>query len=319
MRILLVKTSSLGDVIHCLPVVGDIRRALPQAEIDWVVEENYAPIPRLHPAIGKVIPLAWRRWRRQLGKRETWREMGQFRDALRATEYDWIVDTQGLLKSALVARLAKGRRVGGCAQGIREPLAARLYDRCIAVEYAQHAVDYCRAIAAGALSYAPDTPPDFGIRSATLAADWLPAGEYAVCLHAAGQASKLWPEERWIALGTALAAAGLRPILPWGTETERLRSERLAQSLPQACVPPPLDLAALAGLLAGARLVAGLDTGLTHFSAALGRPTLAIYIRSFDVVRAKLRGTAPHINLGEGGTPPSAEQAICAARELLAA
>ncbi len=315
--ILLVKTSSLGDVIHNLPVVSDIRRHFPAAEIDWVVEENYLAIPRLHPAVGRVIPLAWRRWRKELAARATWREMSAFRHALRATQYDHIIDTQGLLKSAVVARLARGYRTGGCAEGIREPLAARCYDRCIPVAYAQHAVDYCRAIAAGALGYSADAPAEFGIQSAPLAAKWLPEKGYAVFLHAAGQESKLWPESHWVALGAALAAAGLSAILPWGNAAEKARSERLAERIPQACVAPRLDLAAMAGLLAGARLVVGLDTGLTHFAAALERPTVAIYIRSFDVVRARLRGTAPHINLDGAGAPPPAEEVIRAAHQLL--
>lgn len=317
MRILLVKTSSLGDVIHNLPVASDIRQHFPEARIDWLVEESYAPIPHLHPAVSRVIPLAWRRWRRRLGARETWRAMAHFLAELRETEYDWIIDTQGLLKSAVAARLAHGRRAGGCAAGIREPFAARLYDRCVPIAYAQHAVDYCRAIAAGTLGHAVDGPPQFGIRSAPLVAEWLPKQDYVVFLHAAGQASKLWPEADWIALGAALVASGLRPVLPWGTAEEKARSERLARDIPLACVPPRLDLAAMAGFLAGARLVVGLDTGLTHFAAALERPAVAIYIRPFDVVRARLRGAAPHANLGEGGAPPSAPDAIRAALDLL--
>jgi len=315
--ILLVKTSSLGDVIHNLPVVSDIRRHFPDARIDWLVEENYAPIPSLHPAVHRVIPLGWRRWRGQLGQRETWRIMRRFLARLQETEYDWIIDTQGLIKSAVFARLARGRRAGGWAQGIREPLAARLYDHRVAVDYASHAVDYCRAIAAGTLGHAIDTPPSFGIRGAPLLADWLPQEGYVVLLHAAGHPDKLWPESQWLALGQTLASRGLRAVLPWGSMEEKARSERLAQAIPMACVPPRLDLAQMAGFLSGARLVVGLDTGLTHFAAALERPTVGIYIRPFDVVRASLRGTAPHANLGGAEKPPSADAVFSAALALL--
>ncbi len=200
MRILLVKTSSLGDVIHNLPVLTDIRRRWPDATVDWCVEENFAAIPRLHPGLHRVLPVAVRRWRKHLLQAGTWREIAAFRAVARATAYDLVLDTQGLVKSALLARQAAGPRVGYDAGSAREPLAARSYDRCFAVSRELHAVVRNRQLAAQALGYVLDDALDYGIAAPPLAADWLPASPYAVLLTATSRDDKLWPESHWIAL-----------------------------------------------------------------------------------------------------------------------
>ncbi|MDP1997012.1 MAG: glycosyltransferase family 9 protein, partial [Gallionella sp.] len=128
-HILLVKTSSLGDVLHNLPVVSDIVRHYPNAQIDWVVEESFAALPGLHPAMRNVIPVAVRRWRGKLLSAATWREIAAFRNKLAAQRYDIAIDTQGLLKSALLMRGANGLRCGFDRDSAREPLAASLYQR----------------------------------------------------------------------------------------------------------------------------------------------------------------------------------------------
>ena len=158
MRILLVKTSSLGDVIHNLPVVSDLRRSFPDATIDWCVEEAFADIPRLHPQVGEVIPVALRRWRKTLFQRATWREIGQFRRRLARTPYDAILDTQGLIKSALIARQASGRRLGYAAEVAREPLAARCYDETFVIPPNAHAIERNRWLAAAAFNTPLDLP-----------------------------------------------------------------------------------------------------------------------------------------------------------------
>ena len=160
MRILLVKTSSLGDVIHNLPVVSDLARALPEATLDWCVEESFADIPRLHPAVGEVIPVAIRRWRKSLLQRATWREIGDFRKRIARTPYDVILDTQGLIKSALITRQAHGRRLGYAAEVAREPLAARFYDETFVIPPNAHAVERNRWLASAAF----DTPLDLPLR-----------------------------------------------------------------------------------------------------------------------------------------------------------
>lgn len=314
MRVLLVKTSSLGDVIHNLPVASDIRRALPHAEIDWVVEESFAEIPRLHPAVGGVIPVAMRRWRKSPFTSSTWREFAAFRRAVRRTAYDAIIDTQGLVKSALLVAQARGRKYGHASP--REGLAALANDVAIEIDRNQNAVLRNRQLAAAALGYRLDgLPLDYGIATPPLQADWLKQSEYAVLLTATSRADKEWPEEDWRALGTALIAAGLRCVLPGGSEPERQRAARIAQSLGRAVAAPAMKLSELAGLMAGARLVIGVDTGLVHLAAALGRPTLALYCASDPALTGVLADT-PHANLGAPGRPPTAAEAAAAALKL---
>lgn len=321
MRILLVKTSSLGDVIHNLPVVSDIRRRLPKAEIDWVVEENFAEIPRLHPAVRRVLPVAVRRWRKSLFSPATWQEIREYRRSVRrpasADFYAAVLDTQGLIKSALLAAQARGEKLGHAASSAREPLAARCYDRRFAIPRDQNAVLRNRQLAAAALGYTLDgLPLDYGIAAAPLHADWLPSGNYAVLLTATSRADKEWPEEDWRALGTALAATGLRCVLPGGSPAERTRANRLAQAIGRAVAAPAMNLTDLAGLMAGAKIVVGVDTGLVHLAAALGRPTLALYCASDPALTGVLADT-PAINLGAYGTPPSPAAVVAAALQLL--
>ncbi len=316
MRILLVKTTSLGDVIHNLPVASDIRRAFPDAAIDWVVEESFAEVPRLHPAVGRVIPVAVRRWRKSLWSPATWREVSRYRRAVRADSYDAAVDSQGLLKSALLAAQARGRKCGHAAAAVREPLAAHFYDQTYDIPRNLHAVTRNRQLAAAALGYAlDDLPLDYGIAAPPLSAPWLPAGPYAVLLTATSRSDKEWPEENWLTLGRALNAAGIACALPGGSAGERERAGRLAGALQHAVAAPALNLTALAGLLAGAQSVIGVDTGLVHLAAALQRPTLALYSASDPLLTGVLggAGAAVCLNLGSRGKPPTADQVVAAA------
>ncbi len=239
MRILLVKTSSLGDVIHNLPVASDIRRVYPEAQIDWVVEEGFAEIPRLHPAVRRVVPVAVRRWRKSLFSPTIWREMREYRRLASADFYDAVLDTQGLIKSALLSAQASGEKLGHAATSAREPLAARFYDRSFVIAKTLHAVTRNRQLAAAALGYVlDDLPLDYGITAPPLSAAWLPTGDYAVLLTATSRADKEWPEENWRALGSALIATGVRCVLPGGSAAERSRAGRLAQSLGRAVAAP---------------------------------------------------------------------------------
>ena len=311
-RILLVKTTSLGDVVHNLPVVSDLRRHFPGATIDWLVEESFAAIPALHAGVNNVIPLAIRRWRKHLLAGATWRQIGAVRSRLRRGDYDAVLDTQGLMKSAVVARWAHGEHHGYDAASIREPLAARFYEHSHTVSKTLHAVERNRALAAAAFGYTIDTPCDYGIAAAPLAATWLPADRpYVVLLTATSRDDKLWPEAHWVALGRALADSGLRCILPGGSPVERERAARIAAAIgdEQAVAAPALIIPVLAQLIAGAYGVIGVDTGLTHLGAALGKPTLAIFCAT-DPGLTGVYAAQPVVNLGGVGAPPTVNEVL---------
>ena len=322
--VLLVKTSSLGDVVHNLPVLSDLRRNFPDAEIDWVVEENFTEIPSLHPALRRVIPVALRRWRKALWSAASWRELAAFRRDLQRQAYDLVLDTQGLVKSGLIvsqARLsAHGRRCGYTAEAARELLAAKFYDTGFSIPKNLHAIERNRGLAAAACGYLPNLPLDYGITAAPLTAAWLPSDPYVVLLTATSRADKQWPDGRWLELAAALATRGLRCVLPSGTQAEREHAQRLMQEIPHAVLAPALSITSLAGLCAGARLVVGLDTGLTHLATALGRPTVALFCGSdprLTGVYAAESSTTRAVNLGIPGAAPTATDVIAAAMKLI--
>ncbi|MGC2048918.1 MAG: lipopolysaccharide heptosyltransferase I [Gallionella sp.] len=311
-RILLVKTSSLGDVLHNLPVVTDIVRHYPSAQIDWVVEEDFAALPKLHPAIHKIIPVSLRRWRGRLLSPVTWREIASFRSVLSSQNYDFAIDTQGLLKSALLMRGAHGLRCGFDKHSAREPLASVLYQRKFAVSSGQHAVERNRQLVAQALGYTVDGHADYGIHPPSVEHfTWLVQGSYAVLLHATSRSDKLWDESNWIALGQYLHEKRIRSVLPWGSEFERLRSLRLAAAIPGAVTPPRLSLYEAAALLGGALAVIGVDTGLAHLAAALNVSTIGIYTATDPALTGLHAGTNV-VNLGGIGQTPDIAAVITA-------
>jgi heptosyltransferase-1 len=307
--ILFIKTSSLGDVIHHMPALTEARAHRPDARFAWVVEEAFAPLVRLHPALDLAIPVATRQWRLAPHRPATWRDMASFRRTLRARRFDEVIDTQGLFfKSALIARYARGRSHGYDAQSIKEPLASWLYDVRHRVEWNQHAIARNRALTAQALGYEPAGPPVFGLDRASLAG---PAGApYGVLLHASAQAAKEWPQENWRTLAAALGD-GIDLVVPYGTEAERARAKRIASATVRARVPDrqPLDL--VARLIAGASFVVGVDTGLLHLAAALGVPVIAIFTASEPGLTGPM-GPGPIAVLGSRGAAPSVAEVVAA-------
>lgn len=309
MRILLVKTSSLGDVIHNLPVASDIHRHFPQARIDWCVEESFVAIPRLHPAVGRIVPVAVRRWRKALLQAATWREMLEFQQRVREVDYDLVLDTQGLAKSALLASRANGIVAGYASDSARESLAARFYDRHYSVDRQLHAVVRNRQLAGAALGYRVDDAVDYGIAAVAQDFDWLPEKPYLVLLTATSRDDKLWPEARWVELGGKLAALGLQAVLPAGSPLERERASRLAAAIPGAVAAPRLRIDTLASLLAGAQAVVGVDTGLTHLAVALTVPTVALYTATEPGLTG-VYGSGFHRNLGGTGQCPGVAEVL---------
>lgn len=316
-KILLVKTSSLGDVVHNLPVASDIRAADPAAEIDWVVEESFAAVPRMHPAVVRTLPVAIRRWRVGFLGAAVRDEIRNFLRELKRQAYDAVIDTQGLLKSALVAWSARGVRHGLDFDSAREPLSW-FYDRTHSIPWTLHAVERNRLLAAQALGYSVSRAPEYGIRARSTQFSWLPGGRYAVLLHATSSTDKLWAEDNWRALGAFLNSRGIRCIVPWGSAREQGRSGQLAGAIPNAVIPPLLTLDDMAALLGGAVAVAGVDTGLTHIAGALKVPTIGIYGGPWDPAATGIYGCARAVNLGRPGKPPEADEVIAAVTRLLA-
>ncbi len=312
----------MGDVVHNLPVVSDLHAAMPDCHVDWVVEEAFSAIPRLHPGVGQVIPVSVRRWRAHPFAVDTRREFAALRNRLRQIRYEAVVDTQGLLKSALVAWIANGRSHGFDWKSSREPLRM-FYDKVYPVSWSVHAVERNRILASQALGYAISEAPDYGIAAQpedTASLDSVfplgGSGEFAVLLHATSAAKKEWPEDNWIRLGDYLGTRNMTSVLPFGNAGERQRSERLAARIPGARVPPVLGLDHLAALMSRARIVIGVDTGLTHLAVALGRPTIGLY-RATDPAATGLYGSSRALNLGSAGVTPSVDDVAGATKQFL--
>ncbi len=279
MRVLLVKTSSMGDVLHSLPALTDAQRAIPNIQFDWVVEEGFAQIPTWHSAVNQVIPVAIRRWRKNWFSAPIRAERTAFRDQLQATQYDAIIDAQGLLKSAfLVTRLAHGPKHGYDRQSIREPLASFFYDHRYAISKQQHAVERIRQLFADSLGYAHQTVQgDYAIAHHFLQSSSEPATPYVIFLHSTTRDDKHWPEAHWRDLITLMAESGTHIKLPWGTELEYRRALRLADGFDFVEVLPKLTLAQVAEQIANAKAVISVDTGLSHLTAALDKPNFTLF------------------------------------------
>ncbi|EKT4466336.1 lipopolysaccharide heptosyltransferase I [Pseudomonas juntendi] len=276
MRVLIIKTSSLGDVIHTLPAITDAAHAIPGIRFDWVVEEGFAEIPSWHPAVDQVIPVAIRRWRKNLWQTLKSGEWKAFKQRLRERKYDLVIDAQGLVKSAWLTRYVKAPVAGLDRYSAREGWASRFYDRRLSVAVGQHAVERVRQLFALALAY--DLPEGLGRYGLDLDRLQLPpAAPYVVFLHGTTWATKHWPEAYWRELAERLGRRNLQVRLPWGNPAEKARAERIAQGLKNCEVLPKLNLAGVARVLAAAKACVAVDTGLGHLAAALDVPTISLF------------------------------------------
>lgn len=293
MRVLVIKLTSMGDVIHTLPALTDAKKAIPDIEFDFVVEESFQEIPAWHPTVKDVIPVATRRWRKSLIASR--RQIMSAVKHLRGQRYDVIIDAQGLLKSAFIGSLAKGQRHGYNTQSIREPLATRLYQHSHSIDQALHAITRIRLLFAQSLGYFKILNAkqfsaeqqcdffkklDYGLFQDNIVVkkDELFNYEesYVIFLHGTTWRAKEWPTENWSELAKKLSKSH-KVLLPWGNDMEYRRASEIANSTPGVEVLPKLTLSSLAHLIFNATAIVAVDTGLGHLSAALSKPTLSIY------------------------------------------
>ena len=315
--VLVVRPSSLGDIVYALAIATDIRRARPGVAIDWVAEPGFVPLIALAPDVRRVIAFGLRNWRRAPLRAATWHAVRAFRDELRATRYAAILDLQEQVKGALIARGARGVSHGFDRASIREPLATLFDDVHHRVPRDLHFLTRCRRRAAAALGYPADTPPRWNLRVPQQAPS-IPERPYVVALHATSRDDKLWPEERWRAVMQTWDRAGFAIVLPWGSPAEEARSRRLAVGIGGAVVPPWLSLPDAAALVARAALAVGVDTGFTHLAAALGTPTIAIF-NATEPSRHGVACTGAHAcDVGDVGAPPTVDDVLAAAGSRLA-
>lgn len=336
-KVLLVKLSSLGDVLHNLPIVWDIRKRLPEAEIDWIVEEAYVHL--LEPlrtidtfkGIDHIIPIALRRWRKNLFSIRTWREFFELRKQLQVKTYDFVLDTQGLLKSSLVCALAKKSNktvVAGIGNATEysgyEPIARLFYTQSVHVPLKCHAIDRSRWVMCSAFEWPMldryNDPPQFyrkdfienlpplqleGLKK-TAQGELKP---YVLCFHATARVAKRWPNEHWIELGRVLSSQGYQLIFPWGSPEEMKVSSFIVSQIPGAIVPRAFSIEEAYLLLVHAAFTIGVDTGLTHLSAILGKRTVEIYC---DSPRWKTEGywSKAIVNLGDYQRAPSVNEVL---------
>ena len=314
-KILIIRTSSLGDLVHMLPAISDIAANVSGAQIDWLVEDAFAQIPAWHPAIHQVLTVGHRRWRRSWWSAQVRQERRALEDLLRERQYDLVLDMQGLLKSAWLVRMASGVKHGLDWRSAREPLASLFYDIRHRIKFWQPAVTRQRLLAASVFGYRVQGAPDFGLQAFEQRALFVRQQEapYAMIMPSASRDDKLWPVADWQAVFDMLTRNGMSLKLLAGNAVELERAQALIEGRVNAVVLARTTLTDTAQTMAAARLMVGLDSGLTHLAAALGRPTIGIY-KASTPVRTPLIGAAFTASLGDRGQPPS-QQAVLAAIE----
>lgn len=314
MKVLIVRTSSLGDLVHMLPAISDIARHVPDVQIDWVVEEAFAEIPTWHPSVRKVLTVAHRRWRKAWFSSPVRAQREEIKEVIRHEQYDIVLDMQALLKSVWLVRASAGEKHGLDWRSAREPLCSLFYDVRHRVSFWQPAVLRQRQLAAATFGYQWQGEPDFGLQR--FVDHSTPNAPYAVIMPSASRDDKLWPANDWQRVFDVLQAAGLSLRLLAGNEAEANRAQTLIAGRAQAMVQPKSGLTALAELMAGASIMVGLDSGLTHLSAALGTHTIGIY-KASTPVRTPLTGSGYTASLGDRHAPPNADVVLAAVAEAL--
>jgi heptosyltransferase I len=275
MKVLIIKTSSMGDIIHSLPALTDAKEAIPNIQFDWVVEERFQIIPAWHPAVDKVIPVAIRRWRKSVFSKQTRVEMKAFFKNLRETNYDLVIDAQGLLKAAWIVKKVKAPSCGLNFKSVRESLSSLFYNRCVFVRKKQHAVERIRQLFSQALYYSyPVGMADYAVDKEK----WqTPQKPYVLFFHGTTWANKHWPIAYWKSLASMLRQQGMAVKLSWGSDDEREASQVIADDVEGIDILPDLNVEGLMPVIANAKAVVAVDTGLGHLAAALNIPTVALF------------------------------------------
>ncbi|MBU9259686.1 lipopolysaccharide heptosyltransferase I [Burkholderia multivorans] len=311
-RILIVKVTSLGDVVQTLPVVADIHRAFPGVTVDWAVDESCAEVVRWHPGVSTVLCAPLRRFKK-LRNAGDLKAITASIGALRAHRYDAVIDLHGVYKSAIIAALARAaRRVGYQTQDLGETGARFAYSHRFGPRPACDAWHGMRVSAGEALGYVPEGAATYGI-VAPQHADLPPAvtsgAPFMLLFHATSNPDKKWPADRWAALATRMMARGLRVLLPWGSPAEHDDAQDIAARAPGAIVLPAMSVRALGAAIGRAALVVGVDTGFVHMAQALRRPTVMIFVATSRHHCGI--GGAPHaLSIGEQGVMPTVDDAL---------
>ena len=277
-RVLLIKLTSMGDLIHALPALTDAKLAHPEIEFDWAIDENFQEIARWHTAVKDVIPTNHRAWREAIIHPSTMGSVADVISRLKAYQYDLVIDGQGNFKTALLSMFANGPRAGFDRHSVREWIAHLAYQNRYPASKNAHAIDRLRRLFAAALNYpVPESTPDFGIRTDQLVQpDMALPREYLVFVHNASWKTKLWPEVHWAELIANSVRAGFNVLLPWGNTQEQARAKRLAAQ-PGVYVLPKLSLSEIGYVLNRAQACVCMDTGLSHLVAALNTPSVTLY------------------------------------------
>lgn len=278
MQVLIIKVSSLGDIIHTLPAVTDAYRAKRGLRFDWVVEEAFAEIPAWHPAVDKIIPVSFRRWRKNLLR--AWRsgEFSDFKKNLQEKHYDLVIDAQGLIKSGVISRISKGLTVGLSNHTIREPLATLFYNVVYTVPWQQHAVERVRDLFSRTFNYTLDNKScDYGIDVKKFMKEGGEKENSLVFFHGTTWDSKKWPDNYWKKLAAIAGKNGFKVKLLWGNEEELKRAQNISEFANNVEILDDLSFTDIAKTLVSAKAAVAVDTGLAHLAAALGVPVVSIY------------------------------------------
>lgn len=279
-RVLIVKITSMGDLIQFLPALTDATQAHPDIQFDWVADESFTDIPKLHPAIANVISLPYRRWKKNLKQAWFSKEISNFIKQLRRVQYDSVIDAQSNLKSGVVTLLTRGVKYGLDASSVREKGAQFAYHHRLKIDRKQNHAHRMRQLMAKSLNYPlPETPENYGIVLNTLPILNFSLPERFIVLTAiASRSEKLWPESYWQRLITMILPLGYDIVLPWYSDEEKSRALRLKAADPRVhLLPPALSLLEKASVLAKASASVSVDTGLAHMAAALNIPTIGLY------------------------------------------